>query len=71
MQLGNIDNPYCNYVNNTKFNTPFIFHFHVHTERGAGKWVNAGLSAWLFVYLTELPEAYMIQSYYFFCPIQI
>lgn len=32
MQLGNIDSPYCNYVNNTNFNTPFIFHFHVHTE---------------------------------------
>lgn len=34
MQLDNIDSFYCNYVNNTKFSSPFIFHFHVHVKRG-------------------------------------
>ena len=32
VQLDSIDRPYCSYVNNTKFNSPFIFHFHAHME---------------------------------------
>lgn len=50
MQLGNIDNSYCNYVNNTKFHTPFISHFHVRTE-GEGWKVSKGWAECLAVCL--------------------